>query len=66
MSVMTSSPADLPVLATVVCPYCAVVVPDARFCGACGAHLVVSGSQAANGYTPTLHSLTSRSSESRL
>jgi hypothetical protein len=47
MSAMTSSPADLPVLATVVCPYCAVVVPDARFCGACGAHLVVSGPQAA-------------------
>jgi hypothetical protein len=37
---MTSTPADLPVLATVVCPYCDVVVPDARFCGACGAHLV--------------------------
>jgi RNA polymerase subunit RPABC4/transcription elongation factor Spt4 len=43
---MTSSPADLPVLATVVCPYCDVVVPDARFCGACGAHLVSSGFQA--------------------
>jgi hypothetical protein len=43
MSEMTSSPADLPVLATIVCPYCAVVVPDARFCGACGAHLVYSG-----------------------
>src|ERR1035441_1067270 len=46
MSEMTSSPADLPVLATVVCPYCAVVVPDARYCGACGAHLVSSGSHA--------------------
>jgi predicted amidophosphoribosyltransferase len=46
MSEMTSSPADLPVLATVVCPYCTVVVPDARFCGACGAHLVHSGLRA--------------------
>ena len=27
MSEMTSSPADLPVLATVACPYCGVVVP---------------------------------------
>jgi hypothetical protein len=46
MSEMTSSPVDLPVLATVVCPYCAVVVPDSRFCGACGAHLVHSGLRA--------------------
>ena len=46
MSEMTSSPADLPVLATIVCPYCAVVVPDARFCGACGAHLVHGGRRA--------------------
>jgi RNA polymerase subunit RPABC4/transcription elongation factor Spt4 len=43
MSEMTSTPADLPVLATVACPYCGVVVPDARFCGACGAHLVHRG-----------------------
>jgi RNA polymerase subunit RPABC4/transcription elongation factor Spt4 len=43
MSEMTSTPADLPVLATVACPYCGVVVPDARFCGACGAHLVHNG-----------------------
>jgi hypothetical protein len=40
MSDMTSSPGDLPVLATVECPSCGVVVPDARFCGACGADLV--------------------------
>jgi hypothetical protein len=46
MSDLTSSPADLPVLATVACPYCDVVVPDARFCGACGAHLVFSGLKA--------------------
>jgi len=46
MSEMTSSPADLPVLATVACPYCSVVVPDARFCGACGAHLLHSGLRA--------------------
>jgi hypothetical protein len=43
---MTSSPADLPVLATVACPFCGVVVPDARFCGACGANLVHSGMRA--------------------
>jgi hypothetical protein len=46
MSEMTSSPADLPVLATVSCPYCRIIVPDARFCGACGAHLVHSGLRA--------------------
>jgi len=46
MSEMTSSPTDLPVLATIGCPFCAVVVPDARFCGACGAHLVHSGFRA--------------------
>jgi hypothetical protein len=40
---MTSTPADLPVLATVACPFCGVVVPDARYCGACGAHLVHRG-----------------------
>jgi predicted amidophosphoribosyltransferase len=55
MSEMTSSPANLPVLATLVCPYCSVVVPDARFCGACGAHLVHSGlraSQRLHSYAP--------------
>lgn len=46
MSEMTSTPADLPVLATVACPCCGVVVPDARFCGACGAHLVHRGLRA--------------------
>jgi hypothetical protein len=46
MSEMTSSPSDLPVLATVSCPYCGIAVPDARFCGACGAHLVHSGLRA--------------------
>ncbi len=41
---MTSPlPADLPVLSTVECPYCGVVVPDAGFCGACGAHLTADG-----------------------
>ncbi len=43
---MTSTPPDLPVLATIECPHCGVVVPDARFCGACGAHLVHSGLRA--------------------
>src|ERR1700721_436648 len=43
MSEMTSSPADLPVLATVACPFCGGVVPDARYCGACCAHLVHGG-----------------------
>jgi predicted amidophosphoribosyltransferase len=46
MSEMTSSPSDLPVLATVACPHCSVVVPDARYCGACGAHLVHAGLRA--------------------
>jgi hypothetical protein len=46
MSEMTSSPADLPVLATVACPFCSVVVPDARYCGACGANLVHTGLRA--------------------
>ena len=41
---MTSPvPSDLPVLPTVECPYCGVVVPDAGFCGACGAHLTAEG-----------------------
>ncbi len=35
-------PAELPVLATVACPYCSAVVPDARYCGACGAHLAAA------------------------
>jgi hypothetical protein len=48
MSEMTSTPGDLPVLATVECPCCGVVVPDARFCGACGAHLVHGGRRAAH------------------
>jgi hypothetical protein len=55
MSDMTSSPADLPVLATVECPSCGVVVPDARFCGACGADLVhrgVRASQRLHCYAP--------------
>jgi hypothetical protein len=43
----TSPPPDeLPPLATVVCPYCGVVVPDASYCGACGAHLVHTGLRA--------------------
>ena len=46
MSEMTSTPSDLPVLATVECPYCSDLVPDARFCGACGAHLVRTGFRA--------------------
>jgi hypothetical protein len=46
MSEMTSTPSDLPVLATVECPYCSELVPDARFCGACGAHLVHTGFRA--------------------
>ena len=32
-------PTSLPVLATIRCPFCDVVVPDGRYCGACGAHL---------------------------
>jgi hypothetical protein len=39
------APMELPVLATVECPFCTVVVPDARFCGACGAHLVHDGAR---------------------
>ena len=45
---------DLPVLPTLECPYCGVVVPDAGFCGACGAHLVhegFRGSQRLHSYT---------------
>jgi len=38
-----ASYSDLPVLPTIDCPYCAAVVPDAGFCGACGAHLVHEG-----------------------
>jgi rRNA maturation endonuclease Nob1 len=40
MTVGLPSREELPVLATIVCPQCAVVVPDAHFCGACGANLV--------------------------
>jgi rRNA maturation endonuclease Nob1 len=42
---MSTAPAysDLPVLPTIECSYCGVVVPDAGFCGACGAHLVHHG-----------------------
>jgi hypothetical protein len=46
MSDVTSSSPELPVLATVLCSYCGVAVPDARFCGACGAHLVYDGFRA--------------------
>src|ERR1700733_281887 len=38
MTLPTSS--DLPVLPTIECNFCGVVVPDAGFCGACGAHLI--------------------------
>lgn len=41
-----STPAELPVLATMECPFCSIVVPDARYCGACGAHLVHGGFRA--------------------
>jgi RNA polymerase subunit RPABC4/transcription elongation factor Spt4 len=41
------APAPLPVLPTVACPYCTAVVPDARYCGACGAHIVYEGFRAA-------------------
>ena len=46
MSDTTSTPEALPVLATLACPCCSAVVPDARFCGACGAHLVYDGFRA--------------------
>jgi hypothetical protein len=34
-------------LATITCPFCQAVVPEARFCGACGAHLAGGGAQGA-------------------
>ncbi|HWE67603.1 MAG TPA: hypothetical protein VG298_13270 [Acidimicrobiales bacterium] len=40
-------PDEPPVLATITCPHCNVVVPDARFCGACGANLSFEEFQAA-------------------
>lgn len=43
----------LPVLATIYCPFCGVVVPDSRYCGACGAHLAhesFRGSQRLHSY----------------
>lgn len=43
MTDVTATPPQLPVLATTVCPSCAVVVPDARYCGACGADLTREG-----------------------
>ncbi len=41
MTLPTST--DLPVLPTIECDFCGVVVPDSGFCGACGAHLVHDG-----------------------
>src|SRR5271157_90042 len=38
-------PTSLPVLATIHCPFCGVVVPDSRYCGACGAHLAHESSR---------------------
>lgn len=46
---------QLPVLPTIDCPFCEVVVPDARYCGACGAHLEhedFRGSQRLHSYAP--------------
>jgi RsiW-degrading membrane proteinase PrsW (M82 family) len=46
-------PIALPVLATIYCPFCGVVVPDSRYCGACGAHLAheaFRGSQRLHSY----------------
>ena len=46
-------PPPLPVLATIYCPFCGVVVPDSRYCGACGAHLAhksFRGSQRLHSY----------------
>ena len=36
-------PSELPVLPTVECAFCHVIVPDSGYCGACGAHLVHPG-----------------------
>lgn len=38
---------ELPVLPSTTCPFCSVDVPDARYCGACGADLLVSGTPGA-------------------
>ncbi len=43
MTDTTPTPTQLPVLATTYCPFCAVIVPDSRYCGACGAHLAHAG-----------------------
>lgn len=45
MSDLQLPPTSLPVLGTLECPNCDAVVPDARYCGACGAHLVHTGSK---------------------
>ena len=37
---------SLPVLPTITCSYCGRTVPDARYCGACGADLLVMGHRA--------------------
>ena len=37
---------SLPVLPTITCPYCGCTVPDARYCGACGTDLLVTGHRA--------------------
>jgi hypothetical protein len=34
-----AAPIDLPALPLLTCPHCAHAVPDAPFCGVCGAHL---------------------------
>jgi len=52
MTDAASNLVQLPVVATTSCPFCGVVVPDCRFCGACGADL----SQAAFRGAQRLHS----------
>jgi rRNA maturation endonuclease Nob1 len=44
--VATVDSTSLPALPTVECRYCGTVVPDAGYCGACGAHLVHEGFRA--------------------
>ncbi|MGA3352729.1 MAG: zinc ribbon domain-containing protein [Acidimicrobiales bacterium] len=39
MSESEQMPMPLPMLTTRRCPFCEEVVPDSRYCGACGAHL---------------------------
>ena len=46
MTTALPTPSELPVLPTTECPNCSVVVPDAAFCGACGASLRHEGSRA--------------------